>query len=456
MSDVFISHSSKDAEIANKVCKFLEEKGLSCWIAPRNIVPGADWAASISTAITASKVFLIIYSENSAASTQVPREIGLAEGEPNVYTIPYRIDETPLTGSFAYYLKTAHWVNANYSKNDYKLEELYSVITAITGKNIQNITNNTYIDNLHIHNGEGASQDLNEQVNAAKAAVENLNVPPQNNNIPAQNFSGFSENAVPPQQHPSGKKKTPVIIAAAVAGVLLVAGIVIAVIAMSGSDDSSKSSKSSSKKSKTTTTAAADDEDETEEVTEEATKKSGEPITVIDDMYEYTSLIGKDISEAEALFGTKYTIETGTVSFGDYTNYSYSDLYFSFLPGGYLGDLSIETRNGSDLIHNVSFVLDNSVHPGRISNESQLIELSDYIYEELADRYGKKFTSGNRDVKNVNSIHLYDYTSSVIKEEGYPDKIVYYYSSPYPYMVQVPDKEDNSHYRIIISFSIPD
>ena len=71
MSDVFLSQSSKDKPIADKVCQFLEEKGLSCWIAPRNIVPGSDWAASISTAITASKVFLLIYSENAASSSQV-------------------------------------------------------------------------------------------------------------------------------------------------------------------------------------------------------------------------------------------------------------------------------------------------------------------------------------------------------------------------------------------------
>ena len=79
MSDVFISHSSKDKEIADKVVQYFEDKGLSCWISSRDIVPGAEWAAAISTAITASKVFLLIYTENSAASEQVVREVSLAE-----------------------------------------------------------------------------------------------------------------------------------------------------------------------------------------------------------------------------------------------------------------------------------------------------------------------------------------------------------------------------------------
>ena len=160
MSDVFISHSSIDSEVANRVVNFLEEKGISCWIAPRDIVPGSDWAASINTAITASKVFLVIYSANSSQSNQVAREMSLAESKNGVFVIPYKIDETPLSGSFEYFLGNSHWINANYQKKDFKLEELYQIIISITGKNVQNITNNTYIDNLHIHSGTDVPEDI--------------------------------------------------------------------------------------------------------------------------------------------------------------------------------------------------------------------------------------------------------------------------------------------------------
>ena len=102
MSDVFISHSSKDSGIADKVVAYFEERGLSCWMAPRDIVPGTEWAAAITTAITASKVFLIIYTENSAESSQVVREINLAETKPGVFVVPYKTDEAPLKGSFEY------------------------------------------------------------------------------------------------------------------------------------------------------------------------------------------------------------------------------------------------------------------------------------------------------------------------------------------------------------------
>ena len=39
---VFISHSSKDKEIAEKVCLFLEANSVPCWIAPRDVTPGPE------------------------------------------------------------------------------------------------------------------------------------------------------------------------------------------------------------------------------------------------------------------------------------------------------------------------------------------------------------------------------------------------------------------------------
>ena len=220
MSDVFISHSSKDKEIADKVVKFLEDKGLTCWIAPRDIVPGSDWAASISTAITASKVFLIIYSVNSAASEQVAREVSLAESKQNVFVVPYKIDDTGLSGTFEYFLTGAHWISANYSKKDYKLEELYTIVSGITGKNVQNITNNTYIDHLHIHNTDDLPGDIQKGV---------------------QEMSGQAKS--PALQNNTGSSKKKVRLIAIIAAVLIVGtGIAIAANSHKKSGDNPSSS----------------------------------------------------------------------------------------------------------------------------------------------------------------------------------------------------------------------
>ena len=399
MSDVFISHSSKDAEIANNVCKFLEDKGLSCWIAPRNIVPGADWAASINTAITASKVFLVIFSKNCASSTQVPHEIGLAESRSNVYTIPYKIDDTPLTGSFEYYLNGAHWVNANYAKKDYKLEELYSVITAITGKNVQNITNNTYIDNIHIHNGESAPADITGQVNAAK---EKTHMP-----VRVEPDSG---------DEPPKKKKTPIIIAA-VASLLLIAGIVIAFIAMSGSGDSS-SSKSSSKKSKTTTTSTTG-------------KKSTEPdrfeLFDKDDMCSYSALLGASRSEIIDYFGKKYTSEKTDVSGGNALNtvseyfISYDNYEYTFLDNSPKGILGFDF-DSDDKVIIITFAFHNVGSYKYINSDTEFDTNCLAMYNILEERYGTRLSQSMQNQDEYGNT-LFGRTG-IIKEDGFPDKTI--------------------------------
>ena len=49
--DVFISYSSKDKAIADAICATMEQAGVRCWIAPRDILPGMNWGASIVQAL---------------------------------------------------------------------------------------------------------------------------------------------------------------------------------------------------------------------------------------------------------------------------------------------------------------------------------------------------------------------------------------------------------------------
>lgn len=128
MADVFISHSSIDKAVADKLCEELEARGLKCWIAPRDIAAGSEWAAAISDAISETKVMLLIYSHHSSQSTQVPKEINLAESWGKI-VIPYKIDDAQLEGVFAYFLAGAHWILANPAEEDYRIDELYADIT---------------------------------------------------------------------------------------------------------------------------------------------------------------------------------------------------------------------------------------------------------------------------------------------------------------------------------------
>ena len=42
--DIFISYSTKDKYTADAICHVLEQNNLKCWIAPRNIASGKNYA----------------------------------------------------------------------------------------------------------------------------------------------------------------------------------------------------------------------------------------------------------------------------------------------------------------------------------------------------------------------------------------------------------------------------
>src|SRR6476620_10667551 len=82
--DVFISYSHPDKASADAACATLEQAGIRCWIAPRDIVPGMDWGESIVTAITGAKVLVLIFSQHANESPQIKREVerAVAKGLP--------------------------------------------------------------------------------------------------------------------------------------------------------------------------------------------------------------------------------------------------------------------------------------------------------------------------------------------------------------------------------------
>ena len=128
--DVFISYSSKDKSVADAICNRLESGNLRCWYAPRDIVPGADWASSIVQAIKHSRVFLLVYSENSNQSRQVFNELTTAFNSECVI-IPFRLDESDMSGNMAYYLNAVHWLDALTPPLEKHIEHLYRYVLSV-------------------------------------------------------------------------------------------------------------------------------------------------------------------------------------------------------------------------------------------------------------------------------------------------------------------------------------
>ena len=111
MKTVFISHSSKDIEIGDEVCRFLEGSGISCWIAPRDVTPGKNYGAAIVDAIDECRFFVLILSSESNKSPQVVREVERAASSDSVI-IPLRVEQIQPSRNLEFYVSASHWLDA--------------------------------------------------------------------------------------------------------------------------------------------------------------------------------------------------------------------------------------------------------------------------------------------------------------------------------------------------------
>jgi hypothetical protein len=109
-AQVFISHSSKDAQLAETLCGALENRGIRCWMSPRDIDPGENYAASIVRAIRAGKVMVLIFTTNANASNEITKELALAS-QYGLVVIPARVEEVIPSDALAYQLATSQWVD---------------------------------------------------------------------------------------------------------------------------------------------------------------------------------------------------------------------------------------------------------------------------------------------------------------------------------------------------------
>jgi hypothetical protein len=109
--DTFISYSSKDKTTADMTCAALESAGVRCWIAPRDIRAGIEYAAGIMEGIDSCRIMILIFSSNANASPQVHRELERAVSK-GLTIIPFRIEDITPTSAMEYYLGSIHWLDA--------------------------------------------------------------------------------------------------------------------------------------------------------------------------------------------------------------------------------------------------------------------------------------------------------------------------------------------------------
>jgi hypothetical protein len=129
----FISYSHSDRAVAQSLCSFLESNGIICWISPRDVLPGANYPASIIEGIDNSKIIILVYSKSSNISHHVFRELEEALLK-NIRILPFRIEDVPLSDDMKYFINIHHWLDAYEDSPESYFEELLGSIRSYLGR----------------------------------------------------------------------------------------------------------------------------------------------------------------------------------------------------------------------------------------------------------------------------------------------------------------------------------
>ncbi|HVF73366.1 MAG TPA: toll/interleukin-1 receptor domain-containing protein [Chthoniobacterales bacterium] len=129
---IFLSYASRDKLIADAICSRLENQNIRCWIAPRDVHPGADYSNQIADALERSTAMVMVFSSGSNASRHVKSEIDRAFSLGKVI-IPFRVEDVELDKGLAYYLSKTHWLDALTKPLDQHIDRLAGTIRKVSG-----------------------------------------------------------------------------------------------------------------------------------------------------------------------------------------------------------------------------------------------------------------------------------------------------------------------------------
>jgi hypothetical protein len=130
MADVFVSYASADRDVAFRIVGYLEEQGIRCWVAPRDVGPGVEYGQAIIDAIGEVRALVLVLSDQSNESQFVRKEVERAVSKTKP-VLPVRIREVTPSGALEFYISSAQWVDAWKSPMEQHLGPLVAAIKAM-------------------------------------------------------------------------------------------------------------------------------------------------------------------------------------------------------------------------------------------------------------------------------------------------------------------------------------
>lgn len=148
---IFLSHSSKEKDVAESLCGWLEEREITCFLAPRDIPAGTEYAEQIVNGIDTSDAMVLLLSENANKSPHVLREVERAVSK-GIPILIYNLEEVELSKSMEYFLMTHQWIS---NKQEDGYDKILTFLQSIEEKNGKksSLENEKNVDSQIVGNG---------------------------------------------------------------------------------------------------------------------------------------------------------------------------------------------------------------------------------------------------------------------------------------------------------------
>lgn len=196
---IFISHSSTDALTAMEICGLLEQNRIECFIAPRNIRSGREYAEEIVNGIDSSTAMVLLMSEAANASPHVLREVERAVSK-NIPILVYKLENVELSKSLEYFLMTHQWINTE-NRGDYS--EILKAVRELA----QERDNGKVSKAVQEINKQETAENRQRTTGNWEKTTENRQNTTKNSIIMVENSQKMTENLQKATEAPAGKEK---------------------------------------------------------------------------------------------------------------------------------------------------------------------------------------------------------------------------------------------------------
>src|SRR6478735_9383979 len=133
--EIFISYRRADVAWARLLHGQLRAQGVEAWY-DALVGPGEDWRIATAKALENSQIFVLLFSENAAQSSDIAKELAAAVLEKKLI-VPVRLQNIAPKGAFLYELASRNWINA-YEDTEAKLVKLAKSLAHLVRTGDQN------------------------------------------------------------------------------------------------------------------------------------------------------------------------------------------------------------------------------------------------------------------------------------------------------------------------------